>query len=77
MSTSPTGDDAQTQFESLEEGQCILKQQSVAISQNLTRINEPLERLTRQRGADETMVHGGDMSAELSSMTSSVAATKW
>jgi hypothetical protein len=76
MSTSATGDDAQTRFESLEEGQRILRQQSVAISQNLTRINEALERLTRQRGADETMIHGGDTSVEVSSTTSSAAATK-
>jgi hypothetical protein len=77
MSTLATGDDAQTWFESLEEGQCILKQQSIAISQNLTRINEVLECLTRQHGVDETMVHGGDTSVEVSSTTSSVTVTKW
>jgi hypothetical protein len=76
MSTSATGDDTQMWFESLEEGQRILKQQSVAISQNLTRINEVLERLNRQRGVDETMVHGGDTSVEVSSTTSSAAVTK-
>jgi hypothetical protein len=76
MSTSATGDDAQTCFESLEEGQCILKQQSIAISQNLTRINEALECLTRQCRADETMVHGGDTLVEVSSTTLSVTATK-
>jgi hypothetical protein len=76
MSTLATGDDAQMQFESLEEGQHILQQQSIAISQNLTRINAALECLTRQCVADETMVHGGDTLVEVSSMTSSVTMTK-
>jgi hypothetical protein len=76
MSTLATGDDAQTWFESLKEGQHILKQQSIAISQNLTRINKALEHLTRQCRADETMVHGGDTSVEVSSMTLFVTVTK-
>jgi hypothetical protein len=76
MLTSVTGNDAQMWFKSLEEGQHILTQQSITISQNLTRINEVLEHLTRQCGADETMVHRGDTSIELSSQTSSATATQ-
>jgi hypothetical protein len=76
MLTSATGNDAQTWFKSLEEGQHILKQQSIAISQNLTRINQALEHLTRQCRADETMVHRGHMLVEVSSQTLSATVTK-
>jgi hypothetical protein len=76
MSTSVTGNDAQMQFESLKEGQHILSQQSITISQNLTRMTEVIDHLTRQHRVDETMIHGGDMLIEVSSQTSSVTVTK-
>jgi hypothetical protein len=77
MLTLVTGNDEQMWFQSLEEGQCILTKQSITISQSLMRINEAIEHLTRQHRVDETMVHRGDMSIELSSQTLSAAATKW
>jgi hypothetical protein len=55
----------------------VLTQQSITINENLAKINEAIEYLTRQCRADETIIHRGDTSEEVSSQTSSVAATKW